>query len=277
MQLHGRQYSGGVQDRPRLRPLTRCNREGTVYQRTETVEAQIVTALTLSPWQLIERAQIADYQSPSYLKEECLVYLIREYYQHGYETLVNDLSAMLLLRCERVIKAKLSVFGPSVLEDASQEVIEELFSQIVDLESDRGDFLQVRFQVVLERLVIAAFRRQQERRQEAKQTVPLVADQEAETDSDASGPVISPEEIVDPGISTEDWILCREALFTLDSPHQTAYILRYYWGWPIEDRDPSVPTISRYFKRTSRTIRTWLREAEQAIERWRGENDATRE
>lgn len=60
MQVHGRLYSGGVQDRSHLRPLTRCNREGTVYQRTETVETQIVTALTLSPWQLIERAQIAD-------------------------------------------------------------------------------------------------------------------------------------------------------------------------------------------------------------------------
>lgn len=276
--MHGSQYSGEFQDRPHLHPLTRCNSEGVIYQRTEIVEAQIVVALALPPWQLIERAQITDYQSPFYLKEECLVYLIREYYQHGYESIVNDLSAVLLLRCEHVIKAKLSIFGPIVLEDARQDVIAEVFAQIVDLDSDRGDFLQVRFQVVLRRLVIEAFRRQRrERKQEAMQTVLFMSDQNAETESDGSAPGNLVEEIVAPGISTEEWILCRDALFSLDSPHRTAYVLRYYYGWPVEDRDPSVPTISRYFKKTSRTIRTWLREAEQAIERWRGEHNATRE
>ena len=40
-------------------------------------------------------------------------------------------------------------------------------------------------------------------------------------------------------------------------------------GWPVEDRDPNVPTISRYFGKTSRTIRNWLAQAEERLAAWR--------
>jgi len=48
------------------------------------------------------------------------------------------------------------------------------------------------------------------------------------------------------------------------------FVLRHYEGWPIEDKDPSVPTISRHFQRTPRTIRNWMREAENVLAAWRG-------
>lgn len=47
--------------------------------------------------------------------------------------------------------------------------------------------------------------------------------------------------------------------------------MRFSEDWPIEDRDPMVPTISRHFNHSSRMIRYWLKEAEAALERWREE------
>ncbi len=66
-------------------------------------------------------------------------------------------------------------------------------------------------------------------------------------------------------------LLYREALALLDEPMRTAFVLRHYEGWPIEDRDETVPTISRYFNKTPRTIRNWMTTAEQALAAWRGE------
>jgi len=46
-------------------------------------------------------------------------------------------------------------------------------------------------------------------------------------------------------------------------------------GWPIEDRDPNVMTISKYFGKTSRTIRNWIAEAEKQLAAWRDEETSS--
>jgi len=73
-------FAGAARRRKRVhvRPLTRRNRQGSVYERTEAVEERIRFALCLKPAAMIEQARIRDYKAPNYLQEECLVYLIRE-------------------------------------------------------------------------------------------------------------------------------------------------------------------------------------------------------
>nr|MBA4115594.1 hypothetical protein [Rubrobacter sp.] len=146
-----------------VRPLTRRNRQDVVYQRMETVEERIRSALCLKPSAMIKEARVRDYTAPNYLREECLVYLIREYKIRGERRIVEDLTEILLRRCSRSINdglRNLSSEGgdqSQTVEHAFRDVVEELFDRILDLESDRGDFLQVRFWPVVEKLRIGAF------------------------------------------------------------------------------------------------------------------------
>ena len=72
--------------------------------------------------------------------------------------------------------------------------------------------------------------------------------------------------------SFDEFNLAKQALGTIKEPFRTAFILRYFEDWPIESNDPDQPTISKFFGKTSRTIRYWLQKAETALEKWRGEN-----
>ncbi len=61
--------------------------------------------------------------------------------------------------------------------------------------------------------------------------------------------------------------LVCEALDHLEQPYREAFLLRYFAGWPIQNRDPRVRTISRHFRRDPHTIRTWLRKAKEILQR----------
>jgi hypothetical protein len=98
-------FAGAVGRRKRVhvRPLTRRNKQGEVYQRTEAVEERIRSALSLKPAVMIEAARIRNYKAPNYLREECLVYLIREYKSRGERRIMEELSEILLRRCSKSI------------------------------------------------------------------------------------------------------------------------------------------------------------------------------
>ena len=135
-------------------PLTHRNTEGEVYQRLGQVDSQIQMALALETRELQARSDITDKTSPEFLKEECLVYLIR-HHKAGNQQCMNGLSESLLRRCGTWIKSKFHSLDPELADEGFLEVIFQLFKRILDLDSDRGDFLQVRFWLALKRLTIA--------------------------------------------------------------------------------------------------------------------------
>lgn len=256
-----------------VEPLTRRNREGAVYRRDLGVESQIERALALEPARLVDHARLMDRACPEYLQEEALVYLIRVHHQRGERTVVNDLSETLIRRCAKSINHRLQSLGPQAVEDAFRDVIAEVFELILDLASDRGDYLQVRFWVVIKRRTITVFDRYVRQAQDAHETVRLsaLAGHDLDREDDDLSPSLSPRRtLAEPVITTEQLVLYRDGLNTLEEPHRTAFLLRYYEEWPVEDDDPAVPTISRYFNKHPRTIRTWFVKAEETLVQWRG-------
>ena len=252
-----------------LEPLTRRNADGNVYQRLAIVNRQIQDILELDPEELRSRLEVRDEAASNFLKEESLVYLIRHYRKVGNRESLNDLSECLLTRCAKLIYGKLGGLGIDARDDGYAEVVEELFSKILDLDSNRGDFLQVRFWVVLQRITVQVFRKLVK---QLKNESTSAYDNE-DTDALARmGKVVAA--ATKPYRSAESDViensLTREALSQLEEPFRSAYLLRHYYEWPIEDKDPTVQTISRYFGKTSRTIRNWLAKAEESLEIWRG-------
>lgn len=264
---------------PPVTPLTRRNADAVGYRREPAVERQIREALTLRPDQLRERVRIGDRESPGYLKEESLIYLIRHHRQTGELRLVNDISEALLRRCARLIDSRLNRLGGEAARDGYNDVVERLFAQVLDFESDRGDFLQVRFWVALERLAIRAFNEQlkQHKRVEDEVSLSSLAGHDRDED-DAAGRNVRPHPDAEAGTPTlggeaavERNDLIQDALSRLEEPYRSAFLLRHHAGWPIEDKDPSVRTISRHYGKDPRTVRNWLRRAKETLEQWRGE------
>ena len=128
-------------------PLTKRKKaDGKIYRRQAVVDRQIREALKLDHKELRRRSEIRDEESPDYLKEESLVYLIRHYHKVGNQRVVNDLSKSLLYhRSAKYIYKRLGSLRGDLRDEGYSNVVAELFSRIIDLRSDRGDFLQIRF------------------------------------------------------------------------------------------------------------------------------------
>jgi RNA polymerase sigma factor (sigma-70 family) len=261
-------------EQPAVEPLTRRNADGEVYRREPSVECQIVQALRLAPCALVGRARLADAAAPGFLKEEAVVYLLRRAHRRGEGRTACDLTGVLLQRCTSVIQRRLGSLGPEALEDAYGDVVAELFGRILDLDSDRGDFAQVRFWVLVERLAIRAFDTQVWEADRARRTVSLeeLADWDRDDDDPGHTAQANTSARCDPSLLETvviQYELMRDALDHIEEPYRTAFLLRYVAGWPIEDRDPTVRTISRHFRKDPRTIRTWLSRAKEALRDWK--------
>lgn len=126
----------------------------------------------------------------------------------------------------------------------------------------------MRFWVVLKRLGTAAFKRATK-----DSNTPLVAiDPTGEGSDEEDDHGI---QVADPMATALDTqLLSDEALALLEPNVRTAFLLRA-GGWPVEDRDPNVPTVSRLFGKTSRTIRYWLTEADERLATGRAEGERT--
>lgn len=264
---------GGQEDNRRLDPLTRRNSAGETYRRTPAVEEeQIRQALHLGPDALRQRVGESDRASPAYFQEEALVYLIRHYHRAGERDLVSDLADALLRRCAKLIDRRLGSLGGDAPEEGYSDVVEQLFSQILDPASDRGDFLQVRFWPALEKLAVRAFNRQLRlhKRAQGNMSFSSVAGYDPSDDEESAG-IVRPAEGDDlTAPSGESDVIryeaARGALGRIkEEDIRSAFLLRHYSGWPIEDKDPAVRTISRHFGKDPRTIRNWLARADAAL------------
>jgi len=267
-----------------LEPLTRRNRAGKLYLRESDVERQILTSLPVSCEELRRRTEISDRGSADYLTEECLVYLVRHYHRGGDEQRVSHLCSVLVRRATRIIHKRLRSLGPEAVDEGYSQIVTRLFSKILDISTDHADFFQVRFWLGLDRLCIRVFSIQLADLDRLRTEVPFSQVPGYEDDNDEAEPETKSVRLSEEdkqrvsSSSGEKAILgrdlareARQIVFTqLDEPFRSAYMLRHYHRWPIEDQDPNVPTISRHFGKTPRMIRNWLAKAEEILSNRRG-------
>lgn len=257
-----------------VRPLTRRNSEGVAYERTAEVNGQIRAALALEPRAVLERARIRSHKAPGYLREECLIYLIREYLRRGSVRVAKQLSEILHGRCARSVNDRLRALGPQHVEDAFNDVMKGLYERIYDLEDDRGDYFQVRFWVALPRLATKTFSQYVERlaRAKAKEKGAGGPSIIPGTEGDEEGGPDPVSDVEEPGIPVEELPGLTEGLNAIKNPrHRIAFVLRFFGRVQVESKDSDEPTISKYFGKTPRAIRNWLKQAEKDLEEWRGE------
>lgn len=264
--------------RIQIEPLTYQSLKGKTYERSPEVEAQIAVALLLERSALIERVAIMDFKTTGYFQEECLVYLIRRFQREGDGDLVSALMNRLVMRIGKRTNWLISKhLHRHYVNECYESVIYEVTCRVIDLETDRDDFAQSRFWLWLEGRVFNVLRTYLRRQADDRITDTL---DEFDDDEDAErkkkiGPLKDGSPLPDALVIDAETrkLLEKEAdklLEKLDPNERIAFLLRHCVGWEIENHDPSVMTISRYFNRTPRTIRNWLKGAEEKLQKCQG-------
>lgn len=261
-----------------IRPLTHQNRKGVVYERAPEVESQIRAAITMEPDALIERVRMHGHQSSDFFQEETLIYLIRHYILEGHDKISNSLFESLMSRCTGFVYEKLKGLRDPYRDEAFNEVFVRLVNKIFDFKTDKGDFYQVRFWPGIEALAIDVFRQfypEQKKDLGALRPAGIGGSDSDQIDEDNIDRTPLQDIPTAPNqnqkfLEIDDLNAIRAGLSAIqNSKHREAFILHYYSGWPIESIEPDKQTIRGRFNKTPKTIRTWLRIAEDDIRRWR--------
>jgi DNA-directed RNA polymerase specialized sigma24 family protein len=255
-----------------VRPLTHCGADGNVLTRLPEVEAQIASSLRLEPGELRRRASITDRENADYLKDETLVYLLRESYWAD-DSRTQDIAAEALFRrCTPYARKHFGSFGERDFEDAHAELLEKVIKLIVDLDDDQGDFLQVRFGRQLRFLALSIFRRHVPQINEVRDQALLSSLEGYDSaDEGAESHNLVPAELQVHDDEHERQRQSDEALEQIPEPQRTAFVLRYRDKWPIQSKKQGTPSLSGFFDVDPITIHNWLTAAERALETWRGQ------
>ncbi len=237
-----------------LRPLTAYDALGRPYARPPAIQDEIETVLGLESEALVASADN--------LRDETLVYLIRERRRGQDWATAEQLARVLIERCRRVLLGTLHSLPLDVRDEAIRTVLQQLFARITDLDDDRGDFYQVRFALGIKRLGTSAFR---------QCVLTLARDRLREQQN--AGPGDSRDASFDPYQWPEDAVDLQDARKGLeaikDERHREAFLLHKVHDIPIESDDPEMATISRRFGVSPRTINNWLSQADADLARWR--------
>jgi len=129
-------------------PLTKTTAQGTVYTRPPEVEAQIDEAALLSPAELKARLDVTNPEKEGFLRHETLVHLLRRGIATGSMEIFNAILPVLLKRCEKTLRERISNSLPAVdelREDILGEFAEVLASDGRGDIPDELDFYECRF------------------------------------------------------------------------------------------------------------------------------------
>lgn len=137
-----------------VKSLTKKTKDGKVYTRRKEVETEIKAALKLSEDEIITKAEIIDHTASDYMSSECIVHLIKKDVSSKRRELVNNLTPILLKRCEKNINKHVLGFDKYTMEDIQGDIYRQLLEKIL-VEKGNGDYLEVNFNHAFECLRIS--------------------------------------------------------------------------------------------------------------------------
>lgn len=253
-------------NRPQIKPLTRRG-----YKRLEAIEKQIAEASALDAKALLARAQCRDETAPDYLSPEALVYFVRRADADDNMKLRDGLLRELLERCTPFLLGRFRGFDEAKREELQQEVLVKVVEDIL-ARDDRADFMEVRFWSYLKRRSIDACRSVFK---DSENTESLDSSYSGEGESEGRTKL---ESLADTRLGQDELAMVSEGLAKLPAKLRQIFVLRHAVGMAIgsdnpDDDPPGKPTLARQFGCTGRTIRNWLKEADEKLAELREMND----
>lgn len=248
-----------------LRPLTRTRKDsGAVYTREPDVEAQVRRLSALSDRARRERLFHGDRSAADYVREEALVYFLRDYAGRGEEETAWQIAETLVSRIAGHVQRKLARWrlSPEDADDCARDLFTALCEALFDL-SPSAEFWEVRFWVCLDRRLWNLV----EKRQATRDNEMRMADrfENTERDDESDDPF---SRMADVGSGPDVLAERKEAIALLTENERISVYLRYIEGMPEESEDPDRPSIAKVLGVTGRSVRNYLRRAEAKLKAW---------
>jgi RNA polymerase sigma factor (sigma-70 family) len=255
--------SKGVALQPK--PLTR---EG--YVRRDEVEDCIAAALALDPAAFRTRIRQADEKRPDYFPPEALVYFIRQAFRLGQKQTVDLVMRELYERCKQFFRKNIREFFEKDREDVTQDIMEKIAKDIFD-PGDEADFAEHSFWLYLQNKTRDMCDKHRRKLKRLSLTLDTGWEKSGEeknaTPLDGLGDERRlPDEAL---LFKEDWAektrRIEQALAQLPPKLRHVYILSRGLDAKNESKHENKMTLSRFFGVSEKTIRTWLKEADQIL------------
>lgn len=248
----------GEDDSAAIKPLTRRG-----YKRLAATEKQIAATHMLEEKAMLARAQCRDDESSDYLSPEALVYFIRRADRNEQKTLWNGLFRELFERCTPFFRGQFRGFDKTTREDLQQDVLKKVVEDIL-APDDRADFMEVRFWSYLKRRTIDACN------SALAHTDDLESLDSGYRDEGDSGGRTRLELETDKRLGPEELVMVSEGLAKLPPKLRRVFVLRHAVGMAIgpdnpNDDPPDELTLAHHFGCSGRTIRNWLRQADELL------------
>lgn len=248
-------------------PLTCATKAGKPYRRFKDIERAISRVLEKPPPEWPDLARV---KGSGRLPSEALVYLItisQRFNSDVFGHLVHELG----LRIARIAGFYVQGFDSETKNEIVWGVEKEVLELTLRNPSCRqGEFLQIAFHKKIEQRTLNAIAKRKQAPVSLKYSRQSISDD----DDECANPV---DAIADESPSPEEITamlqdeLRRPALLAAakaavkDPRHLEAVILRCAYDWPIEDNDPTVPTLARRYDKSPRQIRNWIGDALEAM------------
>jgi len=261
-------------------PLPPGNQSHIAPTRDRDVTDEIQSLLQANDTKaIIQRAHIQDRETPGYIRDETLVFLIKSFHAQERRAITEVLSEALVRRCVSRIQRASQRSGlrlpPARVSDFVNETISRLFIRILSPNQTSGSFLQVKFGCALKLII-----------QDVKDDWldERLRDQEASSlnglDDDNLDSLTAEMSTSRSSESRSIWSMpshhiaeinegLRAITQTSKKPYRHAFIMRAYLELPIGDRDWSEVCIAVHFDKSRRTIQNWLNGAEAELQAWR--------
>lgn len=255
-----------AEERLEIKPLTRRG-----YKRLPTTERQIVKASGLDKKALLERALQRDDTAPEYLCPEALVCFIRRADGDRDARLRDGLLSELLERCTPFFRGQFRGFDGETHKDLQQEVLKKVVEDILATD-DRADFMEARFWKYMKCRVIDACRTASKHRDHTESL-----DTGYFVEGEPEGPTkLELEKDTRP--NPEQLAIMSEGLGKLPPRLREVFVLRRVVRMAIgsdnpDDDPPDKLTLAREFGCSGRTIRNWLKEADNLLASFREKED----
>ncbi len=236
-----------------IRPL---QKQG--YYREPDTEKQIRWMLQLSHSEVCRLAEQKKDSAISYIKEETIVYFLREYIANEDKKSIERLILQLQERSNRYITQQIShlkMFSPLHAEQCAEEIFHRFFAAILD-SSEKNEFWEIRFWVCLQRVILNTMNKHR----------PVIANEtNPQFYKDDSGRETNSLDMIPDtySVSPQRQIESREAIETLTHRQYEAAMLLFEEGWTQRE-------VADHYGVTDKTIRNWMTGAREKLAAYYG-------
>ncbi|WP_439621276.1 hypothetical protein [Hyphomonas sp.] len=243
--------------------------KGQLYARPPIVETELDAALLLSNDEVFARLPIGDPKASGYLRSECLVHLMRAALAQDKDTHFNRILPVLLKRCERILRSKISERIVSDAEGLREVILQDLCQLFIedwrDPKHNKLDIFECRFNMAFRSLRLDKLEKVQNHNDNFQDLPRAGSGDDDRSDDDVLAQ-----------ISDASWtlplqdsaVMARElydAIEGLPPDIRKALILCKFYQLKEESSDPSETTAAQLCKCSGRTIRSRLTKAKELL------------